>query len=275
MAGRWWRLVLVLGLGIPGPSMLHAEPAAALASGGRAQVVEVLDGDTVRLDDGRRVRLAGVTAPRPARAPAESSSAPPAVPLAAEARAALNELVAGRAVALRFGGAREDRHGRVLAQLTRDDGLWVQGEMLGQGWARVQTFADNRARAAEMLAREAEARAAGRGLWAHPAYAVRTPDSVAADVDSFQLVEGRVVKAAAVREQVFLNFGADWKTDFTVSIGNEALRRFRRAGLDPLTLEGRTVLVRGWVVSRNGPMIEATHPEQVQLPPPDEKHLQE
>ena len=45
----------------------------------------------------------------------------------------------------------------------------------------------------------------------------------------------------------------------------KARRLFRRAGLDPLALEGRWLRVRGWLKKWNGPMIEATHPEQIEL----------
>src|SRR3546814_2641561 len=51
-------------------------------------------------------------------------------PLAEAARSALAELVLDRQVGLAYGGRREDRHGRRLAHLIRDDGLWVQGAML-------------------------------------------------------------------------------------------------------------------------------------------------
>jgi hypothetical protein len=40
---------------------------------------------------------------------------------------------------------------------------------------------------------------------------------------------------------------------------------FRGAGVDPAGLDGRRIRVRGWLRSRNGPMIEATHPEQIEL----------
>lgn len=72
---------------------------------------------------------------------------------------------------------------------------------------------------------------------------------------------------ARVRGTTYLNFGADWRSDFTVMIDARARRRFDHAGIDLDALEGREVLARGWIRSRNGPMIEATHPEQLQTDP--------
>src|SRR3546814_3362691 len=79
-------------------------------------------------------------------------------PLAEAARSALAELVLDRQVGLAYGGRREDRHGRRLAHLIRDDGLWVQGAMLEAGMARVYSFPDNTAAVPEMLTLERRAR---------------------------------------------------------------------------------------------------------------------
>ena len=73
---------------------------------------------------------------------------------------------------------------------------------------------------------------------------------------------------AEVRGRIYLNFGDDWRRDFTVRIAPRDKRAFARAGLDLLALEGRTIRVRGWIKWRDGPMIDATHPEQIELVTP-------
>ncbi len=40
---------------------------------------------------------------------------------------------------------------------------------------------------------------------------------------------------------------------------------FDKASLDPAACTGRSIRVRGWLTKRNGPMIRATHPEQIEL----------
>ena len=232
----------------------------------RAQVVEVIDGDTVRLDDGREVRLVGIQAPK---LPLGRTGFQ-AWPLADEAKRALADLALGRAVGLGYAGRRVDRHGRVLAHLYRLDEtgqaeLWLQGALLEAGLARVYSFADNRALVAEMLERERRARAGRRGIWTDPFYAVRAPEGVDGNVGSFQLVEGIVVDAAEVRGRIYLNFGEDWKSDFTVTLAPAVRRLFMNEGIDPLGYGGKKVRVRGWIKSFNGPMIEASHPEQIEV----------
>ena len=70
---------------------------------------------------------------------------------------------------------------------------------------------------------------------------------------------------ARVRNRIYLNFGEDYKTDFTISIDRTAWSMFTESGLDPLSLEGKIVLVRGWIKDFNGPLIEVTHPEQIEI----------
>ncbi len=226
----------------------------------RWRVTEIVDGDTVLLDNGREVRLVGLQAPKLALGRRHFQE----WPLATEARDALGELVNGQAVTLYFGGREEDRHGRILAHLFLDDGRWVQGEMLAQGLARVYSFPDNRACIADMLAKEREARDQGVGIWSLAYYAIRAaspPEALLALEDSFQLVEGRVREVARVRNRVFLNFGENWRDDFTLVISGPDRRRF------PADMEswvGRDVRVRGWIDAYNGPEIRLTHPEQLE-----------
>lgn len=238
--------------------LLCAEAASAQETG---RVVEVIDGDTLKLADRREVRLVGIQAPK---LPLGRRNFTP-WPLAEESRAALVRLADGKILKLSYGGASSDRHGRVLAHLTDESGRFIQAEMLRQGMARLYSFADNRARLDELFAAEREARAANRGIWALPYYRIRTPETISGDLDSFQLVEGKVVRAAAAGGRIYLNFGADPKTDFTAVIQPGAGKSFAAIGLDPLSLTGRAIRVRGWIENRNGPLIQVTHPEQIEL----------
>ena len=67
-----------------------------------------------------------------------------------------------------------------------------------------------------------------------------------------------------MRDRLYLNFGPDYRTDFTIAIARRDLKLFGR-DFDGKALEGKTLRVRGWLKSVNGPMIEATHPEQIEM----------
>lgn len=265
MIPRWPSLWI--GIVAASPVMADDAVRTQLAAGARVTVSEVVDGDTVIVtpppDGAPQIRLIGIQAPK---LPLGRKGFK-VWPLAAKSKSHLERLALGQAVTLYFGGARRDRHGRHLAHLFRDDGVWVQGRMLADGMARVYTFPDNRAAAPAMLTRENAARRARRGIWRHPFYGVRPIEAAALmrRLGTFQLIEGRVVEAARVKSRVYLNFGADWRTDFTVFIGGKARRAFEKAGTDLLGLKNRFVRIRGWLRKRNGPMIEASHPEQLEL----------
>ena len=252
--------VLVFFAGAPAWGMEGTEGTEGLEAGGAARVVAVVDGDTLWLDDGAEVRLVGIQAPKLALGRRDFRP----WPLAEEAKAALEALTLERRARLFYGGRRGDRHGRVLAHLFLDDGTWVQGALLLAGMARVYSFADNRARVNEMLALEARARRARAGIWAHRFYDVRRADHLDARADGFQLVEGMVANAAVVRGRVYLNFGEDWKSDFTVTVAPRDRRLFDDAGIDTTRFAGARLRVRGGIKQFNGPMIEVTHPEQIE-----------
>jgi endonuclease YncB( thermonuclease family) len=244
------------------PAAAGADAPLSPAADGRARVTQLIDAATLRLADGRIVRLAGVLPPAPADVREGG--------FAEAARQTVAALVQDRDVVLAFGARRRDRHGRFVAQLWRSaedetQEVWLQGRLLADGLARVATTPDNLLLVSEMLRIEAEARRAGRGLWSDPAFRVRTPEDARDGLNRFQIVEGRV-RAAAIRHGIgYLNFGPDYRTDFTLVLDREALRLMRAAGADPTRLEGLRVRARGWLRSFNGPLIEITHPEQIEV----------
>jgi micrococcal nuclease len=243
------------------PSAAGPSGLSGLEAGERGVVVEVVDGDTLFLDNGLQVRLVGIQAPKlPLGRPNFRKW-----PLADEAKTALESLAMGRLLQLSYGGSRRDRYGRALAHLHDIDGLWIQGELLRRGWARVYSFRDNRAAIPQMLALEEEARRHRRGIWGLEWYRILTPDEAGRRIGSFQLVEGRVMRADLVRGRLYVNFGADWRTDFTISVEPRNLRSFDAAGFDYAGLAGRLIRVRGWLKEFNGPAIRVTHPEQIEL----------
>ena len=234
--------------------------AEALRSEGPVAVAEVLAGDLLRLSDGRAVRLAGI------RVPAAEAEQAGAQPIAQQARAELIRLLDGQTFRLALAEVAYDRYGRVVAHLERSDGLWLQGALLEQGLAQVQTRPGAAARAAEMLALEQAARAAGRGLWAEPAFMPQDAGALRDGTGRFRIVRGRVLRVGRTESHLYLNFGDDWRVDFTVRVRRAELDD-AFAGADLEKLAGRLVEVRGVVLEAGGPLIELSHPEQMQVLP--------
>jgi micrococcal nuclease len=131
---------------------------------GRAQVLRVVDGDTIRVRlDGRteRLRYIGVDTP-------ESVKPGAAVQCFAKRAAAANAaLVAGRSVRLVGDVEQRDRYGRLLAYVYREpDGAFVNARLVRDGYARTLTIAPNVAHARQLSQLARAARESGRGLWA-------------------------------------------------------------------------------------------------------------
>ena len=183
----------------------------ALEGGLARAVAHVIDGETVKLDDGTEVRLAGIVAPRPPDATDETSFWPPA----REAKAALELLIVGRSVELTYAGAHTDRYGRHLVHLfTVREGqrTWVQGALLSSGHARVFALAPATDCLDELMTHERLAFEARQGLWSNAAYQVRAAGDVHSLMryrNTLQLVEGIVSEVADVKGPIFLNFGED------------------------------------------------------------------
>lgn len=231
---------LALLLICPPPVNAGSTACPAAHTDERVRVVYVYDGDTVRLADGRRVRLIGINAPETAH----GNHAPQ--PFAGPAHAALQALLDAnnRTLLLQHGVQREDHYGRLLAHAWLEDGTNVAVQLLAKGLATALVVPPN-TRQAECYARvEATARIDRTGLWGHPRYRSRSSDSLSGNERGFHIVHGRV--AAVQRNGGGLRIRLDGP--LTLHIGRDDLANFPR-GL-PERLVGRTVEVRGWVRSR-------------------------
>lgn len=240
-----------MGFG-PTLSALAASAPEGLPLLGTGEGLEVRGCETLVLRGGQVVRLAEIIGPE-----AEG---------AARAQAALGALVVGHSLRLYGESPLADRYGRLHAHGVTEEGRWVQGALVEAGLARVVIREGESALSGALLALEERARRAGRGLWPPASAASPPPGALAATGDGFQVVEGRIVSAARAGRRIYLNFGADWRSDFTVSLSEAMLARLLATGRDPLAWAGRRVRVRGWVTRRNGPLLDLPHPMALEGP---------
>lgn len=177
-------------------------------------------------------------------------------------------MLAGRDV--RLGGEDDtpDCYGRQVAFVWRlPDETLVQHELLAQGEAIVAPDVSNKDCAAALLAAEAAAREAKRGIWADATVIKNTesPGDILAGIGRFMLVEGKVLSVRQAGATTYLNFGRNWTRDFAVTIPRRALANLVAAGLDPKSLESKRIRVRGFVEARTGPRIEVFRAGQIEL----------
>ena len=216
---------------------------------GTATVRAAGDSD-IALDDGRTLRLAGI-----------------------DARLDARELPAGTTLALKriAAVAETDRYGRLQAHAFAGEAgaqRWLQADLVSRGFALVSSRVGDTACAKVLLAKEQSARAAKLGLWGEPVYVIGKAEDPAGVLQSrgrFAVVEGTVLSVRESGGTIYVNFGRRWSEDFTVTIAKRNERAFSAAGLEPKSLSGRRVRIRGWIEERGGPWVEAARPEQVEV----------
>lgn len=233
-----------------------AQQQCQLQDVGTADVAATRDGRTLALADGSEVRLAAIETPDGREAEAS--------------RAALEALVAGNSLTLkRLARDDRDRYGRRLAfAFASNSPQSLQQALLEQGHAWVSARVGDAACAKILLTAEGVARAAHRGFWADPNFAplrAERPAELAAEQGRFVLVEGTVLSVHESSGTIYLNFGQHWTEGFSVTIASRLRNTFTVAGLEPNTLQGRHIRVRGWVEYRAAPIIDAASPEQIEL----------
>ena len=236
---------------------IHSSQACRFELLGAGKVIRVVDGRSVVLEDGREVHISGIETPSAGELPY------------APAKAALEAMLLDHVVELRGLQDVTDRYGRTVAFLLRQDGaIDVAGDLLARGHARVATQIGDPACAAELLSRERVARTSKLGLWSEPYYDVieaRNAPQLLAARGRFSLVEGKVLSVRESGGTIYLNFGRRWSEALTVTISKRHERIFSGAGILPKRLESRMVRIRGWIEERNGPRIEASRPEQIEV----------
>jgi hypothetical protein len=79
------------------------------------------------------------------------------------------------------------------------------------------------------------------------------------------LVEGRVVSVGRGNRLDFLNFGRNWRRDFTVMVDASASGGMAESELPIESLSGRRVLVRGVVEESGGPAMRLSDPSEIEI----------
>lgn len=200
------------------------------------EVQRVVDGDTLRLKDGRNVRMIGLNAPETGK------KGRPDEPYAVAASQRLQALVDasdGR-VGLVPGRESKDRYGRTLAHLYGADGENLEARLLAEGLGFQVGVAPNVDLVACQQAAENSARDTRSGLWR------QSPVQNVARLkqSGFALVSGRVSKIERNRGGIWIEL----QGSLVLRIAPDLVKQFDSATLSGL--QGKAIEARGWVQDR-------------------------
>lgn len=149
---------------------------------------------------------------------------------------------------------------------TKREPIWIQGLLLAHGLGRVQVAPNASEMVTQMFDAEQTARSAKLGIWADDSdFPILTPETASQSMGEFAIVEGVVEKTASIRNNIYLNFGKDWKKDFTIMITPTLRKKLAHNGIDPSRYTQKPVRVRGWVREYNGPLIELETIEHLEI----------
>ena len=216
----------------------NAQAFCPTPSGVTAVTVQrVVDGDTVRLTDGRSVRMIGLNTPELGKQGRSDE------PFAVAAGKRLEALVAdsGGRVGLRLGKQAKDHYGRTLAHLYSVSGASLEAQMLADGLGFQVAVAPNVDLVACQQAAERSARQAGRGVWR------QSPVLKAEQIQrsGFAVVSGRVSKVQRNRGGVWIEL----QDSLVLRVAPNLVGQFDSARLQ--SLKGKQIEARGWVVDRS------------------------
>lgn len=223
-------------------------------------VDKILKPDTVRLQDGKVYKLDNI------RIPLQYGDA---------AIKFLESTILNKKVGFYIAGTdpslRADRFGHTLSHVVTEDGSWVQAQMISRGLGWVTGSPNSRDLVIPLYKYEDLARSQAAGIWAIPEFTPRDNETILENTyNSFQVYQGKIKDLSAKGDFVFINFGTNPQTDFTITFHKKKVKPFRmRTGehsYTPPSLLGQTIRIRGWVEENGGPMMTLEYQEQLEFP---------
>ncbi len=218
--------------------------ASVLAECGRPDtasiaVAKVQDGDTLKLSDGRSVRVLGINAPEITVGQKRGQ------PLGQEALVSARKFVAqaGGEVRLGFDVEKRDHYGRWLAHVYDNSGRSLAVEQVRAGMAFQISVPPNRAQESCLSSVEARARKNPSGVWRNSYWSSFPSTSLTTSDTGFRLVRGKVARVD-VNSSVWIEL----EGELVAQIKKSDWQAFGRS--DWQSLVGKTLEVRGWITAR-------------------------
>ncbi|MBN2120557.1 MAG: thermonuclease family protein [Candidatus Omnitrophica bacterium] len=232
----------------------------------RIKIIEVIDGDTLVLEGGRHLRLIGIDTPE-IRRKTDSGFVYEPAPFSLEAKDFVEKEVQARFCRIEFDLEEKDKYGRLLGYcfITQDaKEEFLNKKLLEEGLAVLYTYPPNVKYLEEFVWAQKKARREKKGFWG--LYEVINHAEAARFIGQIRRVRGRVLSTYNSGKTIFLNFGQDYKTDFTVAIFKNCFDYFYKENIKPeVFYKNKTIEVSGRIREYNGPEIIANSPLEIEV----------
>jgi len=253
------RISLIILLAVLASAAVRAEcdlslERTALKTLQRASVARVIDGDTIRLEDNRLIRLIGINTPEIDHESGQSE------PLAKHARDALLDVISQsrNRIMLQVDEDLQDHHGRWLAHAYNLNGVNIQAVLLQRGLGYWIAIAPNLKNMPCYRKQEQIARDKGLGVWGLHYYQPQPVGDLTLNETGFRLVHGRIAAVHYSAQSIWLKFDTpDTGTNVALRIQKSDLNYFD--GQYVRQMQNKTVTARGWLYPYKGQMVMRVH----------------
>ncbi len=231
----------------------NATPLKLTRSFSYHRVKKVYDGDTIRLSDGRKIRLLGINTPE------IEHSGQAAQAGGDSATKWLTQQLLGTKVRLEFDHEKRDKYKRHLAHIFTQQDVHINYELVRRGFASTNVFPPNLKYVTQLHAAEQAAEAENIGIWRYPDYQTKlTGELNKSNKQGWQRIVGRIIGIKNTRKSSYLKLSGH----FDVRIKKEHHQYFANLSL----LKGKKVEVRGWVHKyKNGFSMLLKHPSAIKI----------
>ena len=201
-----------------------------------AMVAKVIDGDTVHLKDGRKIRFLGINTPEIGRR-GEASQ-----PFAKKAYITLKKLLeTNKKIGLSYDKVHRDHYKRVLAYISFPDGRSAQQILLAKGLAYSIVVPPNDVRIACYRDIEQQARESSQGIWKMPERQWISAELLSAKAKGQRFITGTISAYSESRKSIYLKL----TNKLSIRISKKDKPYFSNINFKQLI--GKPVKVRGWV----------------------------
>ena len=229
---------------------------------GLKDILYVLDGLSILRKDGTQVRLHQIDIPDHFRQDPG--------PISGHAKGRLGEILQDQKIReyipIKNASQIQNRLGQDVLHIENLDGEWVQEVLISEGLARVIPDQKLEDITIHLLKVEYQARKEKKGLWEDSAYKIHSAETIKPSAWEMQIVEDKIKKIATIKNNTYLNFGDNWRTDFTILIPSKIRQYYTKKGIDIFSFQDQKIQVRGYVEDFNGPLIKLESPSHLIFP---------
>lgn len=237
--GFLWQFILFSSVLASEPCLTDKQQLAKITD--RAEVAKVVDGDTIYLNDGRKIRLIGINTPEIGR------KGKPSQAFARQAKKTLSQLLKhNKMIGLAYDRDKKDRYKRILAYVNLEDGRSIEQILLAKGMAHSIAVPPNDTRIDCYRMIERRAQNARLGIWQLPENQWIDAHDLSSKSKGFRFVRGTISGYSESRKSIYLKL----TPELSIRIAKKDKQYFSNKQFKKLP--GESVSLRGWVSTYKG-----------------------